>query len=125
MSMDVGTPVGDAIGAKADVVGRQGGSMMKMVGAALLAGTMLNMLQDTTPKGSMHIGDSFVSAVGARMDMVARPGSAMLDMVRSVFAPPIVLGSILEMSQPAASPEKPGQDGVQTARRSTFSAPKM
>jgi hypothetical protein len=89
MGMDVGKPVQESIGPKADVAGREGSRLMNTVANVLLAATAINLVQDMSgPK--MGIGSSILEVTGNKGEVV---GNTRGNLMYAVVAESMIAGS--------------------------------
>jgi len=69
--MDVGQPVQDSVGNKAEVAGREGSKLMNAVEGLMLAGATMMLVEDLT-RPKMRAGTSILDATGSRGEVVGR-----------------------------------------------------
>lgn len=91
MGMDIGKPVKENVGQKAEAVGRKGTSLLHAVETVMLAGVALQLAQDLSgPK--MQVGSPILDVAGNRGEVV---GNSRGGLLRTVVAESMVIGAFM------------------------------
>ncbi|MBI1214658.1 MAG: hypothetical protein GC185_02435 [Alphaproteobacteria bacterium] len=87
--MDVGKPVDQTVGDKAEVAGRDGSKLMRTVEGLMLAGATLALIEDLSgPR--MRVGSSILDVTGNRGEVV---GNTRGDLFRTLVAESMIIGA--------------------------------